>query len=800
MAWMRIVTMRQLGCLALAVLPVKPALAGDYLTAGPVVVEKPATAVSSKTLDFLSERDSTSASVWVFFTDKGIVTSAEFDSAALTVTLTERGERRRQRSAASEVLFVDLPVYQSYVDQIVALGATHRRSSRWLNAASFNLPLEILPAVAALASVAKIVPVTRFRLPTEIKADAKNPPLDQALSEETFNYGESQAQILQIGVAAAHARGLSGRGVTLTMTDTGFRKSHLAFAAYLSEGRVLGEYDFVMNDGNTAPESGDPYDQADHGTLTWSVAAGFSSGHVIGPAYNANVILCKTENTASETPVEEDNWVAALEFADSIGTDVISTSLGYSDWYNYSDMDGQTAVITLAANTCDALGIVLVVSAGNEGSLAGTISAPADAFDILAVGAVSSSGLIGGFSSRGPTYDGRTKPEICAMGVDAFGASSSSDVSYQYASGTSLAAPLIAGAACLLIEARPELTPAQVRQALKATATRADHPDNNYGWGIADLTKALKWPVTFTADVVQGAAPLQVSFTTESWLPAVGQTWDFGDGTTSIDAVGQHLYQAPGLYNVMLTYETDQGTYVRTESGMIRVHADSLSLSGTRVEPGERVRVDVYGRNYLAINQIEIPFTWDGSLAIKYDSFSTAGLRTSYFPTKALISIATSLKRATILLRTPGTEAQPSLSPGTGPVASLYFTVPAESAYGVNPVALISYSSYSPSFQSGGYEYNPTASSGYIQVAGCCIGTVGDINGDGSVEPTIGDISTLIDHLFLSREPLICVGEADVNKSGGASPGEADVTIGDVSWLIDYLYISGPSTPMLDCY
>jgi serine protease AprX len=228
------------------------------------------------------------------------------------------------------------------------------------------------------------------------------------------------------------------------------------------------------------------------------VAAGEAYGHVYGPAYEANIILCKTEDLRSETQVEEDNWVAALEFADSIGTDVITTSLGYMTFdtgvsYTYADMDGQTATISIAAGTCDGLGIVMCNSMGNSGPSAGSLTAPADAFNILAVGNVQLSGTIAASSSRGPSYDGRTKPEVCALGTSVACASPGGDSSYTSASGTSLSTPLIAGAACLVIQAHPNWTPSEVREALKMTADRAATPDNTYGWGVINVMAAIAW-------------------------------------------------------------------------------------------------------------------------------------------------------------------------------------------------------------------------------------------------------------------------------------------------------------------
>lgn len=438
--------------------------------------------------------------VWVLFTDKGVTSKSSFDRAAASVVLTDRARQRRAKVGIDQVVFADLPVTASYVQTIENLGANHRRSSRWLNAATFELPARLLKPISRLPFVAEIKPMASFKRRPEPEMEYREDQVTPSLSEpHALNYGASINQLEQINVPAVHNLGYTGQGVTLAILDTGHRKTHEALAPHFAAGRVLAEYDFVYNDDNVGIEAGDLGTDHSHGTRVWSVAGGFADGELYGPAYQANFILCRTEDLRSETPTEEDNWVAALEFADSVGTDVITTSLGYMVFddtvsignYTYADLDGQTAIISIAASTCDGLGIVMVNSAGNSGSGAGTITPPADAHNILAVGSVDFSGNIAGSSSRGPTYDGRIKPEVCARGVSTLCANPYTDDNYGNYSGTSFAAPLIAGAACLVIEAHPDWTPHQVREALKASGSRSSNPDNTYGWGIIDTYAAI---------------------------------------------------------------------------------------------------------------------------------------------------------------------------------------------------------------------------------------------------------------------------------------------------------------------
>lgn len=472
----------------------------DYLTSQAVERNRLSEIVEPRFSTYLSNNPTSPVKVWVFFTDKAVSGKVGFETAATSTALTDRARNRRAKVGLDRIVFVDLPVAGQYVRSIESMGGRHCRSSRWLNAASFELTASLVEGVSKLPFVAEIRPVMRAQRIPEEETEVRPLAPEETQSTHSLNYGDSYAQLNQIGVPAVHDKGYSGEGVTLASLDTGVRKDHQSIASHFAEGRVLAEYDFVHNDGNVDNEPGDWGSERSHGTQVFSIAGGCADGQLYGPAYRAYFILCKTEDIRSELPVEEDNWVAGMEFADSVGADVITSSLGYLEFddschcdYSYSDMDGQTATSSIAASMADGLGIVLTKSAGNSGPDPGTITAPADAFDILAVGSVSGSGVIAASSSRGPTADGRRKPEVCARGVATYMAlpGTTSDNLYTTSSGTSYATPLVAGAACLLIEAHPEWTPAQVREALKASGNRAGNPDNTYGWGIINVEAAL---------------------------------------------------------------------------------------------------------------------------------------------------------------------------------------------------------------------------------------------------------------------------------------------------------------------
>jgi len=441
--------------------------------------------------------------VWVFFTDKGFVDMESFQSAIAKAsnTLTPRAAQRRAKTRKQSLVdFHDLPVNQAYVDRVGDFNAKFRHRSRWLNAASFEVPVSQVDRISELGFVRSIKPVLAGkRKPVRIET-----PPDEPLQGEgslDLNYGASYGQLQQLNIPAVHNMGYYGQGVLVCMLDTGFRKDHQAFQQAYSEGRVLAEWDFVNNDGNTQNEAGDPSTSHNHGTATWSALGGVASGYLYGPAYGANFIIGKTEDVSMEEPIEEDNWVAGMEWADSIGAGVISSSLAYIDWYSYFDMDGNTAVTTIAADMAAGLGIVVCNAMANAGPGSGTLHAPADADSIVACGAVYSDGGIASFSSRGPTSDGRTKPEVCAQGVSTRCASASSPTSYTYASGTSLSTPLIGGAAAVILSAHPDWTPMQVREALMMSGDNVLSPDNDYGWGIPDILAAIQYGFYLTGDV-----------------------------------------------------------------------------------------------------------------------------------------------------------------------------------------------------------------------------------------------------------------------------------------------------------
>ena len=459
-------------------------------------VPKDKPVISEKFSRFLAKKSpDEEIKVWVFFTDKGVLTQKTYQRALKQTieSFTSRAAKRREKTMKiSPADFLDLPVHQRYVEEILKYDAHLRRKSRWLNAASFKMRVSTLQKIAVLPFVKSIKPVMAYKRKPFI-IEEKEQIFIPLRKPTLLDYGPSYDQLLQLNVPAVHDLGYTGQGVLVCMMDTGYRKDHQVFRLAFQEGRVVAEYDFINDDNNTQNEPGDPSGQDNHGTLTWSTLGGAYQGQLYGPAYDASFILAKTEDISSETPIEEDNWVVGMEWADSIGADLISSSLVYMDWYRYPDLDGNTTNITIAADIAAGRGIIVCNAMGNSGPDHGTLMAPADAESILACGAVWSDGSIASFSSRGPTFDGRTKPDICARGVYTFCAFSIDTNTYTQAHGTSLSTPLVGGCAAVLLSARPDLNPAQVREALTMTADNAITPDNDYGWGVIDLLAAINY-------------------------------------------------------------------------------------------------------------------------------------------------------------------------------------------------------------------------------------------------------------------------------------------------------------------
>ncbi len=505
-------------------------------------------------------------SVWIFFKDKGTDLKRKLQTSK--TSLTEASIKRRKKLFKNEdyVTLYDIPVETSYISQITPLITKIRHQSKWLNAISVEVNGEQLKHIEAFDFVEAIDVIRVRKYGKELPVPSTDP---DSYREKTIkntqynlNYGSSITQLEQINVPFVHDMGYTGNGIIICVLDSGFNNlEHQSFDTM----NILDSYDFV-NDDNNVDDEGD-MGNGNHGTMTLSTIGGFFEGELIGPAYGASYLLAKTENTDSETQVEEDNWVAGAEWAEALGAEITSTSLGYIDFddgsgYDASELDGNTATITIAADIMASLGVLVVNSAGNSGSGTTTIGAPADGNEVLAVGAVDSNGIRTSFSSVGPTGDGRIKPEVMAMGAGVKVAETSGN-SYTTASGTSFSCPLTAGAAALVWEMVPTASNMEIFEALKMTADNASSPNNEYGWGIIDVYAAYQY---FTPKIT--TTPLN---NTEDYSGPYEITAEITSNTA--------LTSTPILY-----YRVDGGAWISESMTNSSGDTYTASIPGTGIE------------------------------------------------------------------------------------------------------------------------------------------------------------------------------------------------------------------------
>lgn len=422
----------------------------------------------------------------VFFTNKQ---GTPYDTGNPSQFLSSRAIDRREAQGIS-VTDQDLPVTPAYIGGVASAGARPFFSTRWLNAVLVECESSLVPSLSALPyveSVQLVAPGSRL-----ITGGRKR----QLSGNQTHVRGtRTEAQLKQIGLDAMQDAGYRGENVLIALFDGGFAGVDQAapFHHIFQEGRLDTDacVDFVANSNNV-------FQYDDHGTAVFSVIAGYDEGNFVGGSYEATYQLYVTEDVSSEYRIEEFNWLFAAERADSAGVDVISSSLGYYDFddesmnYTKSQLDGATAVVTRAAQWAAERGIVVVCSAGNEGSNAWQkITAPADARDVLAVANVTSTGQRSPSSSQGPSADGRIKPDVAAMGVGT--AIIRSDGSAGNLNGTSLAAPLVTSLAAGVWQRYPHLTSKSVIEAIRNSASQAATPDSLTGFGIPNFRAVVNY-------------------------------------------------------------------------------------------------------------------------------------------------------------------------------------------------------------------------------------------------------------------------------------------------------------------
>ena len=426
---------------------------------------------------------------WIFFKDK-LDADGEVSPP---IDVAERALQRRALRATRVQEGVDVPISPHYRARLEELGATVVHESRWLNAVSAYLDL------AGKSSIEHLPFVSHVREVASMEAEKTYPvPLVMPVPHSNSDYGPSQLQLEIVNAIPLLERGINGEGVFLGIIDTRFDTvdEEVLFGApslrHLNDGRAVWR-DFTQVDqqfwgGNQSSR---------HGVNVTSVAAGYAPGQIIGPAHGATVYAATTEFAPHERNSEEDNLVAALEWMESEGVDVVNISLGYKRFdpgqrsYSEPELDGDTGLTTIAADRAAELGVTVVTSAGNSGAdILGprTIATPADGDSVITVGAVDGNGRRSLFSSFGPTADLRTKPDVAAMGSGVF--VQFGHGTYNRANGTSFSSPMVAGIACQLLQVNPSLTPMEILRVLRSTASQSRNADNRLGWGIIDADLA----------------------------------------------------------------------------------------------------------------------------------------------------------------------------------------------------------------------------------------------------------------------------------------------------------------------
>lgn len=438
---------------------------------------------------------------WVKFTDK--------DNSPYSLDSPEQflSDRAIQRRIAQEIPVIenDIPVNQAYIDAVAETGVTVLNVSKWYNSLTvYTTDQTALDAINALPFVSGIEKSTgvkqsnlnKFEKPFFANESIAKVPetslLKSSTSGDTYDYGQAFNQINMLNGIALHDMGFDGTGMIIAILDAGFTNTDdLAAFDYLWDNeRILGYRDFA------SPNNPDIFGSHTHGTSVLSTMGANLPGEMIGTAPEASYYLLRSEDGDSEYLIEELNWVSAAEYADSVGADVINSSLGYTTFddpsmnHTYEDMDGNTTIITRGADLASSKGILVVNSAGNSGSGAWQyIGAPADGDSVFSIGAVNSSGSYASFSSTGPTYDGRIKPNVVAQGQ---GSTIISAWSGEVTSGngTSFSSPITAGMVACLWQAKPSMKNTEIMAAIEQSASLALNPTSLLGHGIPDYLVA----------------------------------------------------------------------------------------------------------------------------------------------------------------------------------------------------------------------------------------------------------------------------------------------------------------------
>lgn len=470
---------------------------------------------------------------YIQFTDKN---NSPFSINNPSEFLSQRSIDRRVRQGIS-VDVRDLPVNPDYIQGVKNIGVTILNPTKWLNGVTIETDD---PAKITLINELPYVLEVRKSITQPVDPDYEKPFFKEEFftvgndlksfgAIESYDYGPSYNQIHMLNGVLLHDMGYRGEGMLIAVLDGGFLNANTmpAFDSLWMNGQIVATRDFVKGGEVT-------FDTHPHGSMVLGCMGGNVPGTLIGTAPKASYLLIRSEDTYSEYLIEEYNWVSAAEFADSAGADIINSSLGYTTFddpsqdHSYSDMDGKTTPITIGADIAAGRGMIVVNSAGNSGSSPWFyIGAPADGDSVFAIGAVDAQGDYVYFSSRGPSYDGRIKPNVSAQGYDTYTADPFGN--YGGANGTSFSSPVTAGMVACLWQSHPNMKNMDLLAAIESSGSQASMPDDYLGYGIPDFYEAMNilTVIDVSGEDLSGMLRISPNPFTEMFIVSFDETYEF---------------------------------------------------------------------------------------------------------------------------------------------------------------------------------------------------------------------------------------------------------------------------------
>lgn len=562
---------------------------------------------------------------WVRFTDKN---NSPFSTENPAAFLSQKAIDRRLVQGIP-ILENDLPVNPSYITAIANTGATILNRSKWFNSVTvLTSDPSVIAAINALPYVLSVdnagngqqdkKSVKPFFENESISDISKENMVKGITSGQGYDYGQAFNQINMLNGIALHDLGFDGSGMTIAILDAGFLNANTiaAFDSLWINNQILGYKDFV------SPLSPNIFGSHSHGTSVLSTMGANLPTQMVGTAPKADYWLLRSEDGPTEYLIEELNWASAAEFADSVGADVINSSLGYTTFddptqnHTYADMDGNTTPITIAADLAVSKGMIVVNSAGNDGGNSWHyVGAPADGNDVFTIGAVTSSGNYASFSSTGPTYDGRIKPNVVAQGqsstiISAYSGNVSSG------SGTSFSSPITAGMVTCLWQAYPNKSNSEIMGAIQQSATQANAPDSLLGFGIPDYFLAytnlnnvttldvkvfLEGPFNGTDmnTFINGELPLLQPYNTAPWNYPGAETVTSIPNANIVDWILIELRDAPNATSATpATAVERQAAFLLNDGSVVGLDGSSLLTFNHSIN--QNVFVVVFHRNHIA--------------------------------------------------------------------------------------------------------------------------------------------------------------------------------------------------------